>query len=108
MNKTISKKQLKKEVTESKGVLVVQFKTEWSGACQIILPIYEELAGSFDGKARFYTVDVERETGIDREYGVTELPTILFFRNGNLVDYIRGLAPKEVMARKVETAITNE
>lgn len=88
------------------SLALVQFKTEWSGACQIILPIYEELAASYKGQAKFYTIDMEVQGSIGNEYGITELPTILFFRNGSIVDHVTGLAPKNVLIGKIENALT--
>jgi thioredoxin-like negative regulator of GroEL len=52
-------------------------------------------------------VDVEKETGLDDEYGVIELPTILFFRSGNIIDHITGLVPKNVIISKIENALSN-
>jgi thioredoxin 1 len=105
MNRSISKKEFKKAVIDNNSLSLVHFKTEWSGACQIISPVYEELAKSYTGQANFYTVDVEKETGIDNEYGVMELPTILFFKNGHIVDHITGLIPKNLMIVKIENAL---
>lgn len=102
----ISKKDFKKEVIESMNLSLVQFKKEWNGACQIISPMYEELASSYEGQATFFTVDVEKEEGIDDEYGVMEIPTILFFKSGRIVDHITGLTPKNVMISKIESALT--
>jgi thioredoxin-like negative regulator of GroEL len=76
MNRMISKKEFRKEVIGSMDLALVQFKLEWSGVCQIISPIYEELATSYEGQANFFTVDVEKVRGLDDEYGVMELPTI--------------------------------
>jgi len=108
MTRTISKTEFKSEVIDNMSLSLVQFKIEWSGACQIISPIYEELATSYKGQAKFFTVDVETETGIDHEYGITELPTILFFRNGKIVDHVTGLTPKNVMISKIENALTKD
>jgi thioredoxin 1 len=108
MNKMISQKEFKKEVIESMSLSLVQFTLEWSGACQIISPMYEELAGSYKGQAKFFTVDVEKERGIDGEYGIMELPTILFFKSGKVIDHITGLTPKNVMISKIENALTKE
>lgn len=108
MNKPLSKKEFKKEVIESRSLTLVQFKTEWSGACQIILPIYEELAVSYGGQVGFFTVDVESETGIDSDYGVIDLPTILFFKNGKVIDYLTGLTPKNVIISKIENGLSTE
>lgn len=102
----ISKKNFKKEVIESVRISLVQFKTEWSGACQIISPIYEELSISYKGKANFFTVDVEKETGIEKDYGIMEFPTILFFRNGKVIDHVTGLVPKNVVIGKIENALS--
>ena len=104
----ISEKEFKKEVIDSMSLSLVQFKIEWSGACQIISPIYEELATSFKGQANFFTVDVEIETGIGDEYGIIELPTILFFRSGKVIDHVTGLAPKNIMISKIENALSSE
>ena len=108
MNTMISKKDFKKEVIDSLSLSLVQFKTEWSGACQIISPMYEELASSYAGQANFFTVDVEKEKGIDNEYGVMEIPTILFFKSGKVIDHVTGLTPKNVMIGKIELALVSE
>ena len=105
MNRTISKKDFKKEVIENTNLTLVQFKIEWNGACQIISPVYEELAKAYKGQASFYTIDVEAEKGIDNEYGIMELPTILFFKGGEIVDHVRGLFPKNMMITKIENAL---
>ena len=103
----ISKKEFKNEVIDNMNLSLVQFKIEWSGACQIISPIYEELAASYKGQANFFTVDVEKEKGIDGDYGIMELPTILFFKNGKVVDHITGLIPKNTMITKIENALAS-
>ena len=106
MNRSISRKEFEKEVIDNHSLALVQFKIEWSGACQIISPIYEELAASYKGLASFYTVDVETEKGLDSEYGIQELPTILFFKSGRVIDHICGLTPKNVMISKIENALS--
>lgn len=106
MNRTITREEFVEQVIDNKNLSLVQFKIEWSGACQIISPIYEELAASYKGQASFYTVDVESETGIDVEYGIQELPTILFFKSGKVIDHVRGLTPKNVMITKIENALS--
>lgn len=103
----ISKKVFRKEVIESMYLSLVQFKLEWSGACQIFAPIYEELASSYNGQVNFFTIDVEKVKGLDDEYGVMELPTILFFKDGKVIDYLAGLAPKNVMISKIENALSS-
>ena len=107
MNQMLSKTNFRKEVIDGSGLSLVQFKKDWNGACQIISPIYEELARSYKGQAKFFTIDVEKEPGIDVEFGVMELPTILFFRSGEVIDHVTGLIPKNMMISKIETALTS-
>ena len=84
---------------------LVRFKKEWNGASQIIEPVYNELAVSYNGIVNFYTVDVEMEKGLDSEYGVTDIPTILFFKKGEIIDHAIGLIPKNVLITKIENAM---
>jgi len=106
MSRNLTKQEFKKEIMESQALSLVKFKIEWSGACQIISPIYEELSKSYKGIVNFFTIDVEKEMGIDKEYGVMEIPTILFFKGGKIVDHVSGLAPKNVVISKIENALS--
>lgn len=105
MNRTISKNDFKKEVTGNINLTLVQFTIEWNGACQIIAPVFEELAKSYKGQASFYTVDIEKEKGIEKEFGIMELPTILFFKGGEIIDHVKGLISKNKMIMKIENAL---
>lgn len=87
---------------------LVHFKAEWSGACQIISAIYDDLAKYYGSSAGFYSVDVEKQAGIQEEFGVTELPTILFFRGGQVVDFAIGLTPRNVLISKIENALQSK
>ena len=107
MNRQLSKSNFKKEVIESMIITLVQFKKEWNGASQIIEPVYNELANSYNGVVNFYTVDVEIENGLDKEYGVMDIPTILFFNNGKVIDHAVGLTPKNILISKIENAISS-
>ena len=106
MSRKITKQEFKKEVMESQALSLVKFKIEWSGACQIIAPIYEELSKSYKGSVNFFTIDVEKEIGIDKEYGIMEIPTILFFKNGKIIDHVSGLVPKNAVISKIENALS--
>lgn len=85
---------------------LVQFKADWSGACQIISPVYEELAKSYSDSANFFSIDVEEEEGVAKDYGIVEFPTILFFRDGQVIDHVVGLIPKNALIIKIENALT--
>ena len=105
MNRQLSKTNFKKEVIDSLQLSLVQFKKEWNGASQIIEPVYNDLAKSYNGVVNFYTVDVEKERGLKSEYGVMDIPTILFFKSGKIIDHAVGLTPKNILISKIENAI---
>ena len=105
MNRQITKTDFKKEIIESSTLSLVQFKKEWNGASQIIEPVYNDLAESYNGVVNFFTVDVESENGLHQEYGVRDIPTILFFRQGKIIDHAVGLTPKNILISKIENAI---
>ena len=106
MNKSIGRKEFMSEVAGNISLSLVQFKTEWNGACQIVAMIYDDLAKSYKGTANFFTVDMETESLLAKEYGVIEVPAILFFRNGIVIDYAKGLVPKNVLISKIENALS--
>lgn len=105
MSKEISSKNFKKNVIENKTPSVVKFYSEWSGACQIIGPLYCDLARSYKGEVNFYIVDAKKEEGLVNEFGIMDLPTILFFKCGLVVDHVKGLVPKHVLIDKIETIL---
>lgn len=100
------KKEFRKEVINSTGLTLVQFKKEFNGACQIVSAIYEDLARMYKEQADFFILDVEKQPEIGRQYGIVEVPTIIFFRAGEIVDHVTGLAPKNVMIAKIENALS--
>ena len=107
MHKAIGRKEFTTHVIESITLSLVQFKTEWNGACQIVSMIYEDLAKAYKGNANFFTVDVEEEVHLGKEYGINEIPTILFFKSGKVIDYATGLVPKNVLISKIENALSH-
>lgn len=101
------KNQIKKEIAESTKLSLVHFKTDWNGASQIVSMIYDDLANSYKGTVDFHTVDFEADPTLATEYGVAEVPTILFFRHGKIIDHAIGMVPKNVLITKIENALSN-
>jgi thioredoxin 1 len=85
----------------------VHFITEWNGASQITSLIYDDLSNSYNGSVTFYTVNIEKEKQLSETFGIIEVPTILFFRNGELIDHAVGLVSKNALIAKIETALSN-
>ena len=92
-------------VLKSDKLAVVDFWAEWCGPCRMISPIIGELAEEYAGNAVIWKVDVDNNPGICDKYGIRNIPTILFFKNGEIVDKQVGAAPKNVLGAKIQSFI---
>jgi thioredoxin 1 len=94
-----------KEVINSGKPVVIDFWAEWCGPCRMVGPVVEELAKEYDGKVVIGKMDVDNNVDTPNEYGIRNIPTILFFKDGQLVDKQVGAAQKTVLAAKVEALL---
>ena len=86
-------------------VTVVDFWAEWCGPCRMITPIIEQLGEEYEGKAIVGKLNVDNNPEVASKYGVRSIPTILFFKDGEIVDKQVGVTTKTALANKIDMAL---
>ncbi len=83
------------EVLKSDVPVIVDFWAEWCGPCKMIAPIVEEIGNQYGDKLKVAKVDVDSNTKVATQYGIMSIPSLLFFKEGEVVDQIVGAVPKK-------------
>lgn len=105
MELDINEQNFEEEVLAFDGLVLVDFWAPWCGPCKMMGPVIEEVAGEFDGKVRIRKINVDDNPNIAGKYEILSIPALKFFRNGEVVDEIIGLQPKEILSEKIKSLI---
>ena len=102
MAKVINSNEFNSEVLNSSEVVLVDFSAEWCGPCKMLAPIIDELSKEMEGKSKVFKIDVDKSGDIAQKYNVMNVPTVMIFKNGEVVEKVVGFQPKEVLKSKLE------
>ncbi len=90
------------EVEKTKGLTLIDFWAVWCGPCRMVAPIVEELASQYQGQLKVLKLDVDNNMQTSTRFNIRSIPSLLFFKDGKLVDTVVGAVPKQFLERKVQ------
>ena len=93
------------EATVKEGISLVDFWAPWCGPCRMLAPVIEQLAEEFEGKANICKVNSDEQADLTAKYGVRSLPTMLFMKDGEIVDQMVGASPKQAIEDKINSLL---
>ena len=91
----------KKDVLEAKEPVLVDFWAEWCGPCRMVGPVLDELAKEYEGKIKIAKVNVDENQQVSMDYHIRSIPTLLFFKNGQMVKQLVGAHPKSKLVSEI-------
>ena len=100
---TIDEANFEKEVTQSTQPVLVDFWAEWCGPCKMIAPILDEIAQEKAGSVKVAKVNVDNNQSLSARYNIRAIPTLLFFKDGQLRDQVTGMASKKDLLNRLES-----
>lgn len=97
--------EFNKEVLQSNQPVLVDFSATWCGPCQMMGPVMEKLATEFEGKAKVAKVDIDECSDLAMQYHIMSVPSMLFFKNGEIKEQVVGAVPAEHLSEKLNNLL---
>ena len=102
---TVTSQNFPSEVLSSNQPVLVDFWAEWCGPCKMLGPVLDELATEYSGKARIAKVNIDDHQDLAAKFGIQSIPTLLFFKGGQVVEQVVGLKSKRDLKASLDRAI---
>jgi thioredoxin 1 len=103
--KTLTDQNFQDEVNNSQTPILVDFWAEWCAPCRMIAPVLDEIAEEYEGKVTIGKINVDQNRSVAAQYGVMSIPTLILFKNGEMVEQLVGAQPKENLVKVIQSAV---
>ena len=103
--KSVTTDSFDEEVVKSQGLVMVDFWATWCGPCKIVAPVVEELAKEYEGKVTFAKLNTDENPDIASRYSIRGIPTLMFFKDGKVMDQVVGAVPKGQHKSKLDSLL---
>jgi len=104
---TITDDNFDEEVINHKGVCLIDFWAEWCGPCRMVAPTVNEIANEYKGKVKVGKLDTDSNPKIATKFSIMSIPSLMFFKDGQVVDKIVGVMPKGQIADRLDKALSS-
>ena len=101
----MTEENFQREVLDNSKPVLVQIGADWCGTCHIVSPIIEKCIALYKDKVKFIRLDFETNVQLVQEYGVTDIPFLLFFKSGRIVDFIIGTFSGKELELRIKALI---
>ncbi len=101
----LTDENFQQEVLNSDVPVLIDFWAAWCAPCRMIAPMIEQLASEFEGRAKIAKMDVDHHPQTPMQFGIRSIPTLLYFKDGQVVDQVVGAASKKVLTEKLEALV---
>lgn len=102
---TLTDQNFQQEVLQNSQPVLVDFWAAWCGPCQVMNPVIQDLAKEYAGQVTVGKVNVDEQPHTAAQYGIQSIPTIKFFKNGQIVDQVIGAVPKNIITHKLNEVL---
>ncbi len=99
---TLTDANFQEEIIDNKGLSIIDFWAEWCGPCRLIGPIVEQIGEDYEGRVKVGKLDVDANPEVSMKYGIRSIPTLLFIKDGEIVDKHIGTSTKARLEAKIE------
>lgn len=103
----ISDNNFNQNVLENSVPVVVDFWAQWCGPCRKLAPVLEQIQNEFKDKVKIFKIDADKNINTSKEYGISSLPSVLIFQNGELKEFMAGLMQKSAIVSNIKKYIND-